>query len=278
MPPRVTFIEETVMAMKRRDLLKVAAMALGTIREGHTVETSHQINTVLGPVPPADLGRTLVHEHVLINIVGSDRMAPGRYDGGEVRSVVLPHLKQLRSQGCKTFVDCTPAYQGRDPELLARLSQASGLNILTNTGLFGAAGGRYIPDFALSATAEDLAARWTSEFQAGIPPAGIRPALIKLGVDPGPLSKIDTKLVSAAALTHLRTGLVIASHTGDGLAAMAQLNLLKSHGVSAPAFIWAHAQDEKDRSFHRKAAEAGAWIEFDGISSDTVDHFGARQN
>ena len=36
-------------------------------------------------------------------------------------------------------------------------------------------------------------------------------------------------------------------------------------------FIWAHAQDEKDRSFHRKAAEAGAWIEFDGISPETVD-------
>jgi phosphotriesterase-related protein len=198
-------------------------------------------------------------------------MGPGQYDGGEVRSVVLPHLKQLRSQGCRTFVDCTPAYQGRDPELLARLSQASGLHILTNTGLYGAEGGKYIPDFALSASAEDLAARWTSEFQAGIPPAGIRPALIKLGVAPGPLSKMNSKLVSAAALTHLRTGLVIASHTGDGYAAMAQLNLLKSHGVSPAAFIWVHAQDEKDRSFHRKAAEAGAWIEFDGISSDTVD-------
>ena len=166
--------------MKRRDLFKVAAMALGTVREGRSsADTSHQINTVLGPIPPADLGRTLIHEHVLINIVGADRMAPGQYDGGEVRSVVLPHLKRLRSQGCRTFVDCTPAYQGRDPELLARLSQASGLNILTNTGLYGATGGRYVPDFALSATAEDLAARWTSEFQAGIPPAGIRPALIK---------------------------------------------------------------------------------------------------
>ena len=146
-----------------------------------------------------------------------------------------------------------------------------GSHILTNTGLYGAAGGRYIPDFAFSATAEDLAARWTREFQAGIPPAGIRPALIKLGVAPGPLSKMNSKLVSAAALTHLRTGLVIASHTGDGLAFMAQLNLLKSHGVSSAAFIWADAQDEKDRSFYRKAAEAGAWIEFDGISSDTVD-------
>ena len=152
--------------MKRRDLFKVAAMALGTIRGSRAAaDASPQINTVLGPVPPADLGLTLIHEHVLVDIVGADRMAPGRYDGGEVRSVVLPHLKQLRSQGCRTFVDCTPAYQGRDPELLARLSQASGLHILTNTGLYGAAGGRYIPDFAFSATAEDLAAHWTDEFQ-----------------------------------------------------------------------------------------------------------------
>jgi len=86
-----------------------------------------------------------------------------------------------------------------------------------------------------------------------------------------PALEDQQKLVSAAALTHLRTGLVIASHTGDGIAAMAQLNLLKSHGVSPSAFIWMHAQDEKDRSLHRRAAETGAWIEFDGISSDTVD-------
>ena len=261
--------------MKRRDLFKAAAMALGSIRESQaavdTVDTNHQINTALGPVPPADLGPTLIHEHVLIDIVGAGRIAPGRYDGGEVLGIVLPYLKQLRSQGCRTFVDCTPAYMGRDPGLLARLSQASGLHFLTNTGFYGAAGGKYIPEFAFSAAAEDLAARWTGEFEAGIPPMGIRPALVKVGVDAGPLSKINSKLVSAAALTHLRTGLVIASHTGDGLAAMAQLNVLKSHGVSPAAFIWAHAQDEKDRSFHRKAAEAGAWIEFDGISSQTVD-------
>ena len=258
--------------MKRRDLLKAAAMALGSIRESRAAaDTNRQINTVLGPIPPSDLGPTLIHEHVLVDIVGAGRIAPGRYDGGEVAGVVLPHLKQLRSQGCRTFVDCTPAYLGRDPALLARLAQSSGLHILTNTGFYGAAGGKYVPEFAFSATAEDLAARWTGEFEAGIPPTGIRPALIKVGVDAGPLSKMNGKLISAAALTHLRTGMAIASHTGDGLAAMAQLNLLKSHGVSPAAFIWVHAQDEKDRSFHRKAAEAGAWIGFDGISSQTVD-------
>lgn len=258
--------------MKRRDLFKAATMALGSIRQSRAaVGTSLQINTVLGPLPPADLGRTLIHEHVLVDAAGADRIGPGRYDGGVVRSVILPHLKQLRSQGCSSFVDCTPAYQGRDPELLIRLSEASGLHILTNTGLSGVAGGRYIPEFAFSATAEELATRWTSEFQTGVPPAGIRPALITVGVDAGPLSKINSKLALAAALTHLRTGLAIASHTWDGYSAMAQLNLLKSHGVSPAAFIWVHAQDEKDRSFHRRAAEAGAWIEFDGISPDTVD-------
>jgi phosphotriesterase-related protein len=258
--------------IKRRDLFKAAAIAVGASgKSGAADDTSRQINSVLGPLRPVDLGRTLIHEHVLVDIVGANGIAPGRYDGGVVRSVVLPHLKQLRSQGCRTFVDCSPAYLGRDPELLVRLSQASGLNILTNTGFYGAAGGKYIPEFAFSATAEDLAARWAGEFKAGIPPTGIRPAFIKLGVDPGPLSRINSKLVSAAALTHLRTGMVIASHTGDGVAAMAQLNLLKSHGVSPAAFIWVHAQDEKDRSFHRKAVETGAWIEFDGISSETVD-------
>jgi phosphotriesterase-related protein len=135
--------------MKRRDLFKAASIALGTILESRAAaDPSHQVNTVLGRVPPADLGPTLMHEHVIKDIVGADKTGPGRYDGGEVRSVVLPYLKQLRSQGCRTFVDCTPAYQGRDPDLLARLAQSSGLHILTNTGLYGVAGGRYIPEFA----------------------------------------------------------------------------------------------------------------------------------
>src|ERR1035437_6753060 len=97
--------------MKRRDLLKGAAMALGSIRASRAAaDTDRRINTVLGPVAPADLGCTLMHEHVLVDMVGAGRIAPRRYDGGEVLSAVLPHLKKLRSQGCRTLVDCTPAY------------------------------------------------------------------------------------------------------------------------------------------------------------------------
>jgi len=164
-------------------------------------------------------------------------------------------------------VDCTPAYIGRDPGLLRQLSQGSGLQIVTNTGLYGAAQNKYVPRYAYAETARQLAERWVKEFEDGIPPTGVRPGIIKIGVNSGPLSEMDAKLVEAAAITHQQTGLTIASHTGDGVAAMAQIAMLKSHGVAPASFIWVHAQNEADTRLHLRAAEAGAWVEFDGISS-----------
>ncbi len=257
--------------MKRRTFLKLAALEAATPRLLTAASrASYRVNTVLGPIAPSHLGRTLMHEHVLVDFVGADRIAPGRYDSDEVFRTVLPYLKGLRSAGCGTLVECTPAYLGRDPGLLRRLSESSALKIITNTGFYGAAADKYVPRFAFAETAEQLSARWVREFRDGIPPTDIRPGIIKIGVDSGPLSEIDGRLVDSAALTHLSTGLVIASHTGDGTAAMAQIERLRSHGVRPSAFIWVHAQTEKDTHFHDQAAEAGAWLEFDGVSPDAV--------
>ena len=259
--------------MNRRSFFRASATTIGAIQAGlfARADTTPEINTVLGPIPAGNLGRVLMHEHVMEDFVGADKIAPGRYDAEEVFRIALPHLKSVKALGCETLVECTPAYLGRDPVLLAQLSQASGLQIITNTGFYGAAGGKYVPRFAYSATATEIAARWVAEFRDGIPPTRIRPGFIKIGVDAGPLSEINAKLVSAAALTHLQTGLVIASHTGDGVAAVAQLSLLKKHAVPPSAFIWVHAQDEKNTSLHRRAAEEGAWIEFDGVTGESLN-------
>jgi phosphotriesterase-related protein len=229
-----------------------------------------RIMTVLGPLAPDQLGRTLMHEHVLVDFIGADKIEPGRYNPDEVFSKALPRLKELKSAGCSTLVECTPAFLGRDPALLQRLSRASGLHILTNTGIYGAAHDKYVPAYALHESAQQLAARWVREAEDGIPPSGIKPGFMKIGVDSGPLSEIDAKLVRAAAIVHQKTGLVIASHTGDGTAAMAQLTLLQSMGVPPSAFIWVHAQNEPDSNLHRTAAALGAWVEVDGIAPATI--------
>ena len=229
------------------------------------------IDTVTGPVLHGRLGVTLMHEHVLVDFIGAAGVSPSRYNRDEAFAVVLPHLRQLKSRGCDTLVECTPAYLGRDVELLRRLSAASGLLILTNTGLYGAANDKHLPAYAFTETAEQLAARWTREWTGGIDGSGIKPAFMKIGVDAAPLSEIDAKLVRAAALTHRAIGLSIASHTGSGAAALEELAILEHAGVALSSFIWVHAQSEKDRSFHVRAAERGAWVEFDGVAPATVD-------
>ena len=164
---------------------------------------------------------------------------------------VLPYLQQVRKLGCDAIVECTPAYFGRDPQLLRRLSEASGVRILSNTGYYGAAKDKHLPAFAFTESAEQLAARWIREAERGIDDTSIKPAFMKIGVDEAPLSDIDAKLVRAAAIAHRATGLPIASHTGTGAAAMAELDLLDAAAVPFSAFIWVHAQSERDNTFSR---------------------------
>jgi phosphotriesterase-related protein len=228
--------------------------------------TAGAIETVTGAVMADTLGLTLMHEHVLVDFIGASEVSRSRYDADVVFRTVLPYLQQVRALGCEALVECTPAYLGRDPQLLKRLSEASGVRILSNTGYYGAAKDRHVPAVAFTETAEQIAARWTREAERGIDDTPIKPAFMKIGVDEAPLSDIDAKLVRAAAITHRATGLPIASHTGTGAAAMAELDLLQAAAVPLSAFIWVHAQSERDDSFHDRAARRGAWVEFDGIS------------
>ncbi len=93
------------------------------------------IETVTGPIDAAELGVTLMHEHVLVDFIGASEVSRSRYDADAVVATVLPYLRQVRALGCQTIVECTPAYLGRDVQLLQRLSEASGVRILSNTGL-----------------------------------------------------------------------------------------------------------------------------------------------
>ena len=234
------------------------------------LERAHQIETVTGSLAADRLGITLMHEHVLVDFIGAAQVSPSRYEANAVFAAVLPHLQQVRRLGCDTLVECTPAYLGRDPRLLKRLSEASGIHILSNTGYYGAAQDKHLPAHAFDESAEQLSVRWIREWQRGIDDTGIKPAFMKIGVDGSPLSAVDAKLVAAAARTHRETRLPIASHTGSGAAAIEQLDLLDAAKVPPSAFIWVHAQSERDRTFHARAARRGAWVEFDGLGPTSV--------
>ncbi len=262
--------------MKRRTFLSQAgAVALGAAvgaRGGAAEEAKaggRWIQTVRGRIAAAELGRTLAHEHVLVDFIGAEQVSPARYEAEEVFNVALPHLRQARELGARALVECTPNFLARDPRLLVRLSEASGLHLVTNTGLYGARKNIFLPAYAHTESAEQLAARWTAEARDGIAEMGVRPGFIKSGVDAEPeLSAVQRKLVVAAALTHVATGLTIAVHTGRG-PGIEQLDVLKDYGVGAAAWVWVHAPGAKDEKLWA-AAERGAWISCDGLSRASV--------
>ncbi len=94
-----------------------------------------------------------------------------------------------------------------------------------------------------------------------------------IGVGGDKLSGLHRKLVRAAALAHRETGLVIASHTGPAALAAEQLDILRTEGVGASAFIWVHAQAEQDSGKRLSIAEQGCWVSFDGFSPQDAERY-----
>ncbi|MEX2262027.1 MAG: hypothetical protein WD696_08740 [Bryobacteraceae bacterium] len=224
------------------------------------------IALLAGPLPLAAEaleGAILVHEHVMVDFIGAAQIRPGRYHREEVFRVARKHLEDVKRLGCRRLQECTPNFLGRDAALMRRLSAETGIDIWTNTGLYAAADYKYLPEFAKSESAERLARRWIQEHRDGVD--GVRPRFIKIGVNRGPLAAPDRKVATAAAITSRETGLTIASHTGNGSAAVEQVEIVAAEKVAPARFVWVHAQSEKDHTFHERVARSGAWVEFDGI-------------
>ncbi len=228
-----------------------------------------KVQTVNGRIGFEALGVALPHEHIICDFIGADATGRHRWDQDAVFRRMLPYVEAVKLAGVATFFDCTPAFIGRDPVILKRLSGATGLNIVTNTGFYGGANDKYVPRHAYGMSVGAMADHWLREYEDGIGDSGIRPGFIKIGVDKiaaetARLSKIDAKLVRAAAIVSRKTGLSVTCHTGGGDAGLAALRLFVERGGMASSFIVAHA-DNHGLPLNRKVADLGGWVSFDAV-------------
>lgn len=241
-------------------------------------EEEFRIMTVTGPIPASELGYTLAHEHVLVDWIGADSTGYHRWNRSDVISRMQPYFDEIAEIGIQSLFECTPAYLGRDPFILRELSENTGIRIVTNTGYYGAVDNRFMPAHAWEESAEDIAARWIDEFNNGIEESDIRPGFIKISVaGEGPLSELHRKIVTAAILTHMETGLTILSHTTGSDPAAEQVELLKELGVDPSAWVWTHAQ-AGDLDTQINLGADGAWISLDHFNFDPESEGDDRGN
>src|SRR4051812_12888023 len=232
----------------RREAIKIfAGAAAACVVETSFATASPSIQTVLGPIPSSSLGFTLPHEHVMVDFIGAQKTNRDRWNVDQVVARMRPFLMAAKQSGVRTFVDCTPAYVGRDPRVLRKLAQDTGVHIFTNTGYYGDSKGLYLPESAHSETALNIARQWLAEWEHGIEGTGIRPGFIKIRVDgeaaePSRMTEMDGKLLGAAAQVSRKTNMAVTCHSPGPSGLGAALSFAKRGGEPGK-FIVAHCDD-----------------------------------
>ncbi|MFB6299007.1 MAG: phosphotriesterase [Halobacteriales archaeon] len=260
------------------------------------------IQTVTGPVSPDELGVTLPHEHLLIDLstyVDEERygktvrarrklkedvsldnlwwMQYGRQWDWRCRDrwrlddieTAIAEANRFRNHGGETIVDVTPMSPsvGRDPEGVREIAYETGLNVILGTGQYIAP--THPPEMD-EWSARELADQIVAEIETGIGSTTVQAGIIgEIGATEGFLENDnERKSFRAAAMTQAETGLPITIHppvfTQEGHDV---LDVIEDAGGNVDNVILGHLDAslrlDGASEYYHSLADRGVYLEFD---------------
>jgi len=248
------------------------------------------VQTVTGSISASDMGVTLPHEHIFVDM-RSTWSKPTRTDkldlvdarvSQEIMGLLMhdmavckdnlilsdpdiaaKELCMFKSLDGRTIVDVTTRGLSPKPTALRDLSRSVGLNIIQGTGYYTAR--THPPDMPQKNTNE-LAEEMIRDIQVGFEGTDVKAGIIgELGVS-HPIDDSEKKVLRAAAHAQRSTGVAISVHLPwRGKHGLTVIDLLESERVAPGKIIIDHMDDLEDMSFeyHRVVAERGVYLEFD---------------
>lgn len=232
-----------------------------------------EIQTVTGPVGVDRLGRTLMHEHLVIGYPGweADTIRPGPARDERV-AVCVDRIEEMKAEGITAMVDPCPNDLGRDVELMAEVAQRTGFQLICATGLYkqeegGVAYWHFRGNFGPSVDA--MAELFIREIEEGVGSTGIRPGIIKVATGQGRITDHEKAILEAAAKASIATDTPITTHTDRDMGDEQQ-RILTGHGVPAHRIVIGHSCGTSDHDYHERIARGGSYLGFDRLGLDAV--------
>ncbi len=224
------------------------------------------IQTVTGPIRPEDLGQTLVHEHVLIDMYAVSLDSRGILAD---EAVAVDELRLFRVAGGTTLVDQTTIGLYPDPVALARISLATGVSIVAGTGVYWR---RFRPAWVDGWSMERICDRMTQDLTLGFADTTIRAGLIgEIATGHRDIDGVESRVFRAAAAAQRVTGAAIATHALFTRIGLQQLDVLEDGGADIGRVAIGHADTCPDVGYHRRVLERGAWLAFDTVGQTDKD-------
>jgi phosphotriesterase-related protein len=259
---------------------------------------SGTVVTVDGRIDPADLGTTMTHEHVFLDMVSGWFEKPTRPEEqrlarepitlenlGYVRTNPLKNKDNMRLEstdeaieeleayvraGGDTVVDVTPKNVGADPVRVRRIARATGLQFVHGTAYYTRPShGSHVDE----STVEELEAEFVSDVREGIAETDVRAGQIgEIGLS-GTIHEQEEKVLRAGARAARRTGASLNIHPPlfgpepSPRAALGALDVVEAEGLPLGRVVVSHMDQDhaamQDLSDHARIAERGAYVEFD---------------
>ncbi|MBI2988943.1 MAG: phosphotriesterase [Deltaproteobacteria bacterium] len=226
-----------------------------------------QVNTVLGPISPDQMGTTLMHEHIIFNTPGWE-YSPEAFqalDAPRVFEKLCGDLMDFKSLGGRTLVDVSGVGLGRDVELFADLSRATGVHIVCCTGFW--AERKILPYFA-ERDIDYHTELYVRELTQGVGTTNIKAGIIKVGNSRDSITPLEEMTFRAGARASKRTGAVVTTH--GVRCAEQQLSILLSEGIEPSRTIIGHLDDRSaiDLERDKRMARKGVWLSYDHIGTE----------
>lgn len=222
------------------------------------------VQGVLGPIDTADLGFTLMHEHVLVANWSMRQALPGWLDRAALVTRAVAEAKAALERGVRTMVDLTPVNLGRDVPVLQEVAEKSGMQIIAATGFYWTEEPWY-QGWEVDRLVEFL----LPEITTGVQGTTSRIGIIKAATDELGITPLNRKLLQVAARLHRATGVPLSthshvhSHTGRG-----QQEVFAEEGVDLGRVVIGHCGDTEDVAHLEEILQAGSTIGMDRFGLD----------
>src|SRR3954471_5883702 len=220
-----------------------------------------EVQTTAGPVDSSELGRTLIHEHFRGRDEAVAHQWPHMYDADEEWRASIEQANAVKEHGVKTIVEPTAMLLGRNVELLRRIAEETGLNIVTCTGIYTY---DHLPHFFDFRDADAIAELFVHDIEQGIQGTDAKAAFIKCTADePGVNERVE-KIHRAAARASVKTGAPIMAHSRpDSNTGPRQVEIFLEEGVPPEKIQVAHTGDTDDLGYIQGLLDKGVYIGLD---------------
>ena len=225
-----------------------------------------QIETLRGPVDAADLGFTLMHEHVFVQSEGVAQNFPSIWDEPAEIAAAREKLQAMVDAGVQSIVDLTVLGLGRNIPRLRDLVGDLPLNVVVATGLYTY---NEVPNYFNFRDENAMAGLFVSDIENGIQGTGIKAAVLKCATDEPGLTPGVEKVLRAVARAHRRTGVPISTHTHVGTKrGLDQQRVFQDEGVDLGRVVIGHSGDSEDLDYLEALIKAGSYIGMDRFGVD----------